>query len=39
VPVVDEAGCCTGIIAQADIVSESPASKAGELVREMSKGR
>jgi CBS domain-containing protein len=37
VPVVDEGGCCTGIIAQADIVCESPAPKAGEMVREVSR--
>jgi len=37
VPVVDEAGCCTGIIAQADLALESPPQKAGELVREVSR--
>ena len=39
VPVVDEGGCCTGIIAQADIACDSPAPKAGELVREVSRER
>jgi CBS domain-containing protein len=38
VPVVDEGGCCTGIIAQADIASEAPAQSAAELVREVSRG-
>jgi CBS domain-containing protein len=37
VPVVDEDGCCTGIIAQADIVATSPSQKGAELVREVSR--
>jgi CBS domain-containing protein len=37
VPVVDEGGCCTGIIAQADIVATSPSQKGAELVREVSR--
>jgi CBS domain-containing protein len=36
VPVVDESGCCTGIIAQADIARVEPLSEVGELVREVS---
>jgi CBS domain-containing protein len=36
IPVVDEAGCCAGIIAQADIASKDP-RRAGELVREVSR--
>jgi len=38
VPVVDEGGCCTGIIAQADIAAEAPSQSAAELVREVSRG-
>src|SRR5262245_6988405 len=37
VPVVDEGGCCAGIIAQADIVAKSPTTKGAELVREVSR--
>jgi CBS domain-containing protein len=37
VPVVDEGGCCTGIIAQADIATQGPAKKSGELLREVSR--
>jgi CBS domain-containing protein len=37
VPVVDASGCCCGIIAQADVAMTSE-NKAGELVREVSKG-
>jgi len=37
VPVVDEGGCCAGIIAQADIAFEAIPSKAAELVREVSR--
>src|SRR5205085_989779 len=33
VPVVDEGGCCTGIISQADLALEAPPQKAAELVR------
>ncbi len=35
--VVDDGGCCAGIIAQADIASEVPARQAAELVREVSR--
>jgi CBS domain-containing protein len=35
--VVDDGGCCAGIIAQADIASEGPARQAAELVREVSR--
>jgi CBS domain-containing protein len=38
VPVVDEGGCCTGIIAQADIAASAPPRQSGELVREVSRG-
>jgi CBS domain-containing protein len=37
VPVVDDGGCCAGIIAQADIAVEAPPQKAAELVREVSR--
>jgi CBS domain-containing protein len=37
VPVIDESGCCMGIIAQADLASEAPPQKAAELVREVSR--
>ena len=37
VPVVDDDGCCTGIIAQADIASEGSAGKTAELLREVSR--
>jgi len=37
VPVVDEVGCCAGIIAQADIVAESPTRQSGEFVRDVSR--
>jgi CBS domain-containing protein len=37
VPVADEAGCCTGIIAQADIAADAPPTQAAELVREVSR--
>ena len=37
VPVVDEGGCCTGIISQADLALEAPPQKAAELVREVSR--
>ena len=37
VPVIDDGGCCTGIIAQADLASEAPPEKAAELVREVSR--
>ncbi len=35
--VVDGEGCCTGIIAQADIATEADPAKAAELVREVSR--
>src|SRR5207248_9273931 len=35
--VVDGGGCCTGIIAQADIASAGPSRQAAELVREVSR--
>jgi CBS domain-containing protein len=38
IPVVDEHGCCVGIIAQADLASTRPASETAEFVREVSKG-
>jgi len=37
VPVVDERGCCTGIISQADLAWAEPLSEVGELVREVSR--
>lgn len=37
VPVVDGGGCCTGIIAQADIASDAPSEKSAELLREVSR--
>jgi len=37
VPVVDDGGCCAGIIAQADVVTETPTRKSGEFVREVSR--
>jgi len=37
VPVVDDGGCCAGIIAQADIAAEAAPQKAAELVREVSR--
>ena len=37
VPVTDDAGCCTGIIAQADLATGGPPHKAAELVREVSR--
>ena len=36
VPVLDDCGCCAGIIAQADVVIEAPAHYATNLVREVS---
>ena len=38
VPVIDERGCCTGIIAQADVASTGPEHEVAELVKEVSKG-
>jgi CBS domain-containing protein len=37
VPVVDERGCCAGIISQADVAWAEPLSEVGELVREVSR--
>jgi CBS domain-containing protein len=37
VPVVDAGGCCTGIIAQADIARVGPEHDVAELVREVSR--
>ena len=37
VPVVDDGGCCTGIIAQADIAFDSPSNESAELLREVSR--
>lgn len=37
VPVVDERGCCMGIIAQADIAWTEPEHEVAELVREVSR--
>ena len=36
-PVVDEDGCCAGIIAQADIASVAPPRKTAELLSEVSR--
>jgi CBS domain-containing protein len=37
VPVVDDSGCCTGIISQADIAAIEPPKIAGELLWELSR--
>ena len=37
VPVVDESGCCSGIISQADIARKGPEHEVAELVREVSR--
>ena len=37
VPVIDERGCCTGIISQADVAWSEPLPEVGELVREVSR--
>jgi CBS domain-containing protein len=37
VPVVDETGCCSGIIAQADIAARSAEHDVAELLREVSR--
>ena len=37
VPIVDEQGCCAGIISQADVAWEGPQRKVAELVREVSR--
>lgn len=36
VPVLDDDGCCAGIIAQADVAREGPEHEVAELVREVS---
>jgi CBS domain-containing protein len=38
VPVVDERGCCAGIISQADLATRGPEHEVVELVREVSRG-
>lgn len=35
--VVDERGCCTGIVSQADVARAEPLPEVGELVREVSR--
>ena len=37
VPVVDESGCCCGIVSQADIASHASKGDAGEMVKEVSR--
>lgn len=37
VPVIDENGCCTGMIAQADVAWNAREHEVGELVREVSR--
>ena len=37
VPVIDENGCCTGMIAQADVAWSAQEHEVGELVREVSR--
>jgi len=37
VPVVDDGGCCAGIISQADVATAGPADKTAELVTELSR--
>jgi CBS domain-containing protein len=37
VPVVDERGCCAGIIAQADVASTGDAHEVAEMLREVSR--
>jgi CBS-domain-containing membrane protein len=37
VPVVDEQGCCIGIISQADVAAAGKANQIAELVREVSR--
>jgi CBS domain-containing protein len=38
VPVVDDSGCCAGIIAQADVATVGPPKMTAELVSEISRG-
>ncbi len=37
VPVIDDGGCCTGMIAQADIASGASSNESAELLREVSR--
>jgi CBS domain-containing protein len=37
IPVVDESGCCCGIVSQADIASHASKGDAGEMVKEVSR--
>jgi len=37
VPVVDESGCCCGIVSQADIARNASKKEAGELVKDVSR--
>ena len=37
IPVVDESGCCCGIVSQADIALHASEDDAGEMVKEVSK--
>ena len=37
VPVVDESGCCCGIVSQADIAARASKGEAGEMVKEVSR--
>jgi CBS domain-containing protein len=37
VPVVDESGCCCGIVSQADIARHASKGEAGELVKDVSR--
>jgi CBS-domain-containing membrane protein len=37
VPVVDSAGCCCGIVSQADVALTARESEVGEMVREVSR--
>jgi CBS domain-containing protein len=37
VPVVDESGCCCGIVSQADVARHASKNEAGELVKDVSR--
>jgi CBS domain-containing protein len=37
VPVVDELGCCAGMVSQADVARIAPKAEVGELLREVSR--